>query len=551
MAPLVVLAFATNVFAGDFAGVYEIKHDGAIYGAEKFDLTHEDDGAYAVKTTGTSRLGADEGQTIQDLTELRGRAGGVFRDYQREVYVDELPRKLALDHDEIRFNVQINTGKGVIDRKLPGPKGAYIADSGVFSHVHLLIRRAIGERRLGKELPVVVPSEVARAAAVVEDRGDDTVTTGEGSFAARRYFVDLETQGLSAWIDREGRLVKVDAPMIGMTAELKGYKGLPASPKKGAKATRRVSRQDVTFKSPASIKAANGPREAALAFHGVLRRPREIKGRLPGVLILSDTGPQTADGRDAVTGLDTLLGELADIIAEAGYAVLTWDDRGAGKTGGDPAQDALSVRRRDAENALKMLAARADVDGDKLFVLGLGEGGNIAIRLAADVKLVHGAIAIAPSPVSFARLAEEQAKRRIAAEGPPSDEALAAHPVMVALERARVLTDKDFTVIGGKPVYLDLYREWIRHDPAADLRAAKSPVLHVTLGNDRQVFGDLAGPLAEAGKVVSGYTNKHFEKLDHFLAKSRGTIGSYADPDRKIDAAAAAYIIRWLGEKAS
>jgi pimeloyl-ACP methyl ester carboxylesterase len=166
------------------------------------------------------------------------------------------------------------------------------------------------------------------------------------------------------------------------------------------------------------------------------------------------------------------------------------------------------------------------------------------VRLAGG-SAIKAAAAIAPSPVPLAKLAEEQARRRLNPDAPDFAAEFEDHPVMIALRKAKE-TKEEFTVIGGKPVYLDVFRQWQTHDPEADFKAAKTPVLYLVAGKDQQVFPELSKALVRSLGKREGYSQKTFEDVDHFLVKSRGTIGSYSDPDRRLDPEAVAYLVRWL-----
>ena len=156
---------------------------------------------------------------------------------------------------------------------------------------------------------------------------------------------------------------------------------------------------------------------------------------------------------------------------------------------------------------------------------------------------------MAPSPVSFTRLAEDQIRRRLTEEEATFDEGtIARHPVMMAVEKARESKD-DFAVIAGRPVCLNVYREWDGLDPAADVQRAKVPVLHLSFGKDRQVFPELTKSMTEKLAGVRLYTHSELPELDHFLVASRGTVGSYADPDRRVADEAVTTIVRWLLQK--
>ncbi len=536
------LALASLAHAENWVGYYEIRQDGRLIGAERIDFDDAADGSYTVRTNGTLKQGEGKDETtFSNLSELRARAGGEFQDYQREVTVNKLPRKLAMQYDGYRFVVQVAVGKGAQEYKIPAPSTSVVTDLGIYGHLQLLVRTAIRDSRLGREIPIVNPGELTKATAVVDDRGADSVKTAKGYFASRRLFVDMGSVGANVWTDTPGRMIRAEIPAIGVTVELQNFTGPRATEAAPLRAkSERVDRADAPF----PIKPRPGSDDTAM-LHGVVRRPRGVTGRLPAVIFLSDVGPQSADGVDPVTKLDTRTGDLCDAIAEGGFAVMSWDDRGVDRSPGDVAQTTLDTQVADARAALRWLVARDDIDPARVALVSLGEGGNVAWRVAAAEPGVKAVVALAPAPVSMAKLAEEQARRRLSAAADFEAEDLDEHPVMVALKKART-TNEEFTVIGNRPTYLDVFRQWDRLDPAADLAAVKVPVLQVLMGRDEQVFPELSDAFVKKAGSKSNYTVKRFDALDHFLVRGRGTIGSYSDPDRRIDPEAVAYIVRWL-----
>lgn len=112
-------------------------------------------------------------------------------------------------------------------------------------------------------------------------------------------------------------------------------------------------------------------------------------GPFPAVVLVAGTG---AHNRDGNISLHKTLLVLADHLTRQGFAVLRYDKRGVGLTGGaaypastteDYAADALA--------AVRFLKMQPQVNSQQVGVLGHSEGGLIAAMLAAQ----------APAEVSF------------------------------------------------------------------------------------------------------------------------------------------------------
>ena len=83
-------------------------------------------------------------------------------------------------------------------------------------------------------------------------------------------------------------------------------------------------------------------------------------------------------------------------LADAGYTALAFDPRGFGESGGEPRSryDPWAVIE-DYESAVSHLLTRADVDPDRLGLVGVCMGGGYAVSLAARDKRLGAVVAIA------------------------------------------------------------------------------------------------------------------------------------------------------------
>jgi fermentation-respiration switch protein FrsA (DUF1100 family) len=89
------------------------------------------------------------------------------------------------------------------------------------------------------------------------------------------------------------------------------------------------------------------------------------------------TGPFTGV-RDQVTGL------YAERLAEAGYVTLAFDHRGFGESAGMPRRhENPQGKLADLRAAATFLRGRAEVDADRIAVIGICLGGGYALKFAA------------------------------------------------------------------------------------------------------------------------------------------------------------------------
>lgn len=112
---------------------------------------------------------------------------------------------------------------------------------------------------------------------------------------------------------------------------------------------------------------------------GTLTLP-EKKGRYPVVILVSGSGPQNRD-EEFLQHKPFLL--LADYLTRQGMAMLRYDDRGIGKSGGVFKTATTLDFATDAEAALDFLKKQPEIDTTRIGLLGHSEGGIIAPIVAS------------------------------------------------------------------------------------------------------------------------------------------------------------------------
>jgi pimeloyl-ACP methyl ester carboxylesterase len=119
---------------------------------------------------------------------------------------------------------------------------------------------------------------------------------------------------------------------------------------------------------------------AKVKLSGTLTIPSG-EGPFAAVALVSDSGPQ--DRESDLQGYH-LFGILADYLTRHGVAVLRYDDRGVGKSGGDFSRATTADFVTDARAALAFLRDQALISPQQVGLLGHGEGGNVALLAAAE-----------------------------------------------------------------------------------------------------------------------------------------------------------------------
>jgi pimeloyl-ACP methyl ester carboxylesterase len=229
-------------------------------------------------------------------------------------------------------------------------------------------------------------------------------------------------------------------------------------------------------------------------------------GPPPAVLIIPGPGLTTRDGRTVGAPIDNLYKDLSKAFVAAGVATFRYDHRGSGAStldaGVQPTWDDMVT---DAQEALKYLGERGEVDGSRLAVVGHDMSGPIALKLAAaDPRIKSVTLVAAPGrPLVDVLAGEFQALNGQASAD--QFRALVADLLATGNFPPRTSMRSEYQTI--LPVGQDaLFKAMFSVDPLADAKAVKVPVMIALGEKSTSVYQEdanlLAGALGGKSEVV-------------------------------------------------
>ncbi len=407
------------------------------------------------------------------------------------------------------------------------------------------------------------------------------VNTGDG-LTATADSPDQNVTGIPVTsITRDGSTFKLEMKQINgafegkISADLltiegtwtQGGRGLPLTLRRVKDAAELERRRPQTPVKPYPYReeeVAYENRAAGIRLGATLTIPQG-KGPFPAVVLITGSGPQDRD--ESLMGHRPFL-VLADHLARKGIMVLRADDRGIGKSGGNPTTATTADFAGDAEAGIAHLKTRPETDTRKLGLIGHSEGGDIAAMVAARNPDVSFIVLLAGSgvpgdellPAQVTALMEASGKSRQEAEQSAAQE----REVLALVERETdntVIQNKLRELASGKMTDAQLnlqlkqlqspwFRYFLEYDPAAALRKVKCPVLALIGEKDRQVPPGQNLPAIRKALEAGG--NQRFEVdelpgLNHLFQTARtGSPTEYSEIEETMSPVALERISGWI-----
>ncbi|QIL76801.1 alpha/beta hydrolase family protein [Hymenobacter sp. HDW8] len=361
----------------------------------------------------------------------------------------------------------------------------------------------------------VPQQKISRMAVSVEVRGDTIVFMAPEAGSQFMGLVSADGKALTGTWQQPGYQVALTL----------GYTSAPISTAKSARLTPPYREEEIAVPNT----------DANLTLGGMLTVPAG-EGPFPAVVLISDMGAQD---RDATVGDYRPMGALADFLTRRGIAVLRFDDRGVGKSGGDYNEATPPALLTDLQAAMRALRSRPEINAAKVGVVGHGEGGNLALLAAADEEAPNFVVTMAASGISGRDLVLQQQADLYRSLGASvtqmqigvmrrqaildvirqtPDNAKAQRLVAIMLRETNPSIDMATAKISAGLLTTDRYRYFLDFNPADKLPSVKCPVLLLSGTADTYIEADVnLNSLQKGLKSSSSVNSRKLPGVNHMF----------------------------------
>jgi hypothetical protein len=383
----------------------------------------------------------------------------------------------------------------------------------------------------------------------VTGAGAERIHTTDRVIAAKRYDLAVPGPGgpvqAELWVDESSRLLRFRVPAQGIEVAREDVATVTARVEKLGRPNDEQIQVPAngfnlagTLSKPASAPVSLAPREAR-SF------------ALPAVILVAGTGTSDRDG--TVAGIP-MFAQLANSLADAGFAVVRYDKRGVGQSGGRDESATVDDYAEDARAVVKFLRQRRDIDPRRTALVGHGEGGFGAMVAAAGAKGDVGALVLLAVPgATGADYVIEQQQRLLDRMGLPDSEKQTRIELQERIHHA-VITGLGWDSIPqGYRNQADTawFRSLLMFDPVKVMARVPQPVLVIEGERDRQVaarHGEQLIDAARARKKSPACDLVIIAGVNHLLVPATtGETDEYATlADGKVSPRALDALARWL-----
>jgi pimeloyl-ACP methyl ester carboxylesterase len=422
---------------------------------------------------------------------------------------------------------------------------AILLPNNVFAAAQALAYRVV-TLQVGGKVPLYVAPQ-AQVTATLSAVGDQRMQTADGMYEVRRHVLDLDNAGtpmvLVLWAEKaSGRLIRYSITAAGVDVVREDLTSVFTREVKEF----RENDQTLLIPAPGFNIGATISRPAGKAAPG--KKDKNVE-KLPAIVLVGGSG--NVD-RDTIASGVPVMGQLAGLLADAGYLVVRYDKRGVGQSGGRAESAGLSEYADDVVTVVQWLRKQKDVDDRRVFVAGHSEGGAVALIAASRSGDIKAVVTIAAPGTKGTELILDQQRRALDGLKIAEDEKQRRVELQKQIMNA-VLTGQGWEGVPEatrKQADTAWFRSVLQWDPEPVIKKVDQPLLIMHGELDRQVplqSAELLNGLA-AKRKKGPATLSLVPGINHLLVPARtGEIAEYASlSEEKVSPLVATQIADWL-----
>jgi fermentation-respiration switch protein FrsA (DUF1100 family) len=319
--------------------------------------------------------------------------------------------------------------------------------------------------------------------------------------------------------------------------------------------------------------------EAGIRLAGTLTRPSE-KGNYPAVVLITGSGPQ--DRNEEVNGGHKPFLVIADHLTKKGFTVFRYDDRGSYKSSGNFEKATSLDFASDVESAVSYLKTRADIDTNKIGLIGHSEGATIASIVASRAVNTAFIVLLAGPGLRgdtmmliqgetlrrSAGMSEENIQKALVqgsglynivlnSQNPRTLKAeLTDYASSLDISKDEIppnVTREQFITQQVDLISSPWWQFFLKHDPATTLQKVRCAVLALNGSKDLQVapkenLAAIASALKNAGN--QNFISNELLGLNHFFQECEtGSPNEYVTIDQTFSPTALEEISTWIAKQ--
>jgi pimeloyl-ACP methyl ester carboxylesterase len=368
---------------------------------------------------------------------------------------------------------------------------------------------------------------------------DEQIQTVSRTISARRTPITLEAPpgppvAGEVWSDESGRLLRVSVPAQNLEVVREDI---------GSVSSRRVT---VSRPNDEQVRVqANG-----FSIAATLSKPADADGKSrPAVVLAAGAGPTDRD--ETVAGIP-IFGQIASALADAGFYVLRYDNRGVGQSGGRPEAATLDDYAEDLRAVVRYLGGRKDVDRRRIAVVGYADGGPVALIAASKDDRIAAAVLIASIGTNGADATLGQLSVNLEQSKRSAAEKEAALALQKQIQTA-VLTGSGWEGVSPevrRQAETPWFHSVLSFDPARIMRNVNQPLLILHGSLDTQVAPTHADNLEQLarGRRRGTVEVAKVPGINHLLVPAQtGSVDEYGTlADRTVSASVTSALASWL-----